>query len=91
MKSDTLLPAEDKPVKAERVLHGLSVSPGVALGPAFISDDGDVAVPEYRIEPDGVSAELDRFAGALALSMKQLRKLKGKAAALPDSAAEEVG
>jgi phosphotransferase system enzyme I (PtsI) len=75
----------------ERVLHGLGISPGVAIGPAFISDDGEIAVPEHRLEPDAVAAELERFRAAVALSTKQLKKLKGKAAGLPGAAAEEVG
>jgi phosphotransferase system enzyme I (PtsI) len=82
--------AADKP-KSERVLHGLGVSPGIAIGPAFISDDGDIAVPEYRVPADEVERELSRFAAAVAASLKQLRKLKVKSSALPDSAAEEVG
>ena len=82
--------AGDKP-KGERVLHGLGVSPGIAIGPAFVSDDGEIAVPEYRVPADGVERERQRFSAALAASLKQLRKLKGKASALPDSAAEEVG
>ncbi len=80
----------DKP-KSERVLHGLGVSPGIAIGPAFISDNGEIAIPDYRVAPDKLAAERERFAGAVALSLKQLRKLKAKAAALPDSAAEEMG
>ncbi len=82
--------AADKP-GSERVLHGLGVSPGIAVGPAFVSDGGEIAVPEYRVAADCVEAERERFAGALAASLKQLKKLKGKAAALPDSAAEEMG
>jgi phosphotransferase system enzyme I (PtsI) len=78
-------------VKAERVLQGLGISPGVAIGPAFVSDEGNVAVPEYRLEPEAVAAELERFAAAVALSLKQLRKLKVKSGALPGAAAEEVG
>src|SRR5579885_800790 len=92
MKSDETSPfAGDKPGKGERVLHGLGVSPGIAIGPAFVSDDGDIAVPEYRVPENKVESERERFAAALSLSLKQLRKLKGKAAALPDSAAEEMG
>ena len=83
-------PGGEKP-KSERVLHGLGISAGVAIGPAFISDDGEIAVPEYRIPADGVERELQRFAAALEAALKQLRKLKGKSAALPDSAAEEMG
>ena len=90
MRSETPHFSGDKP-KAERVLHGLGVSPGIAIGPAFVSDDGDIAVPDYRIPADQVERELQRFAGALNASLKQLRKLKGKSSALPDSAAEEVG
>jgi phosphotransferase system enzyme I (PtsI) len=90
MRSDGTTFAGDKP-KPERVLHGLGVSPGVAIGPAFVSDDGEIAVPEYRLAADKIESERERFAAAVALSLKQLRKLKGKAAALPDSAAEEVG
>src|SRR5690242_2305366 len=80
----------DKP-KGERILHGLGVSPGIAIGPAFVSDAGEIAVPDYRVPADKLAAEQDRFAAAVSASLKQLRKLKGKAAALPDSAAEEMG
>ncbi len=57
--------AADKP-GSERVLHGLGVSPGIAVGPAFVSDGGEIAVPEYRVAADCVEAERERVAGALA-------------------------
>src|SRR5260221_617933 len=91
MRPDDPAYAGEKPGKGERVLHGLGVSPGIAIGPAFISDDGDVAVPDYRVADDQIEAERDRFAAALAAALKQLRKLKGKSTTLPDSAAEEMG
>src|ERR1700719_1388268 len=69
--------AGEKPDKGERVLHGLGVSPGIAIGPAFVSNDGEVAVPDYRVADDQVEAERARFAAALAVALKQLRKLKG--------------
>jgi phosphoenolpyruvate-protein phosphotransferase (PTS system enzyme I) len=90
MRSEGSSSSGDKP-KGERVLHGLGVSSGIGIGTAFVSDDGDIAVPEYRVPADKVAAERERFAAAVAVSLRQLRKLKGKAAALPDSAAEEVG
>src|SRR6266446_3671910 len=34
----------------EHSFHGLAVSPGIAIGPAHVSDHFDQAVPEYRIE-----------------------------------------
>src|SRR2546425_12364019 len=75
----------------EHSFHGIAVSPGIAIGPAHVSDHFDQAVPEYRIEPDAVDEERARFAAALAISVKQLRKLKSKAESLPEAAAEEMG
>jgi phosphoenolpyruvate-protein phosphotransferase (PTS system enzyme I) len=77
-------------MKAERRLEGLGISPGIAIGPVFVTDD-NIAVPEYRIEPEKIAAELTRFAGAVALSLKQLKKLKSKSEGLPGTAKEEVG
>ncbi len=77
--------------RGEKVLRGLGVSPGVSIGPAQVSDAGEIAVPDYRLEPEGIAAETERFDAAVALSLKQLRKLKGKAGTLPNAAAEEVG
>jgi len=48
-------------------------------------------VAECRIGETEIEAERGRFAEAVAVSLKQLRKVKTKAAALPGSAAEEVG
>src|SRR4051794_904400 len=75
----------------ERSFHGIAVSPGIAIGPAHVSDHFDQAVPEYEIEAEQVEDESARFAAALAVSIKQLRKLKSKATGLPDAAAEEMG
>ncbi len=77
--------------RGERVLTGLGVSPGIAIGPAFVSEDGEVAVPERRLEADEIPRERQRFENAVQFSLKQLKKLKAKAAALPESAAEEMG
>jgi phosphotransferase system enzyme I (PtsI) len=75
----------------EHSFHGIAVSPGIAIGPAHVSDHFDQAVPEYRIDPDTVDEERARFAAAVAVSVKQLRKLKSKAESLPEAAAEEIG
>jgi phosphoenolpyruvate-protein phosphotransferase (PTS system enzyme I) len=81
----------DDGVAEERSFHGIAVSPGIAIGPAHVSDHFDQAVPEYEIAAEQVEDERARFADALAASVKQLRKLKSKAQSLPDAAAEEMG
>src|SRR5262245_25730275 len=75
----------------ERRLLGLAVAPGIAIGPAYIGEGGDLPVAESHIPEIEIEAERGRFAEAVAVSLKQLRKVKAKSAALPDSAAEEVG
>ena len=33
----------------ELLLEGLGVAPGVAIGPAYVREAGDIQVPEYQI------------------------------------------
>src|SRR5262249_39121152 len=81
----------EHPPRKERRLQGLGISPGIAIGPAFVSDESEISVPEQRLAADAVEDELERFRAAVALSAKQLRKLKSKTAGLPEAAAEEMG
>jgi phosphoenolpyruvate-protein phosphotransferase (PTS system enzyme I) len=76
---------------AEQRLSGLGVSPGIAIGPAYLSEGGDVQVHESHIPETEIDAERGRFTEAVTVSLKQLRKLKTKASGLPESAAEEIG
>ncbi|HLY46886.1 MAG TPA: phosphoenolpyruvate--protein phosphotransferase [Stellaceae bacterium] len=75
----------------EQRLTGIGVSPGIAIGPAYLGDRGELPVRESRIAESGIDAERARFTDAVALSVKQLRKLKTRATALPGSAADEIG
>ncbi|MGB8182268.1 MAG: phosphoenolpyruvate--protein phosphotransferase [Stellaceae bacterium] len=72
-------------------LQGLGIAPGVAVGRVFISDSGAITVPERRIEAAEVEGEQRRFTQAVETAIKQLKKLKIKAVALPGTAAEEMG
>ena len=75
---------------SEKVLFGIGVSPGIAIGPAYVGDRGELPVSESRIDPGDIEKERARFSEAVALSTKQLRKLKARATALPGSAADEI-
>jgi phosphoenolpyruvate-protein phosphotransferase (PTS system enzyme I) len=76
---------------AERILSGFGVSPGIAIGPAHIREGGALPVGERHLPEAEIEVERRRFAEAVTVSLKQLRRLKAKAAVLPESAAEEVG
>lgn len=73
-----------------RVLRGLGVSPGIAIGTVHLVEAGTPQVPEYRVPLEEVSAELKRFHQAVEKARRQLAKLKTKAAILPESAAVDV-
>jgi phosphotransferase system enzyme I (PtsI) len=75
----------------EKRLTGIGVSPGVAIGPAYLGERGELPVSETRIAESAIDSERDRFVDAVGASIKQLRKLKTRAAALPGSAADEIG
>src|SRR5436190_6003910 len=76
---------------AEQRLPGLAVCPGIPIGPAHIVEGGDLPVAENHLPQSEIEAERQRFADAVSVSLKQLRKVKAKTAGLPGSAAEEVG
>src|SRR6202045_2079061 len=76
---------------SEQRLTGIGVSPGIAIGAAYLGDRGELPVSESRIAKSAVDSERARFAEAVSVSVKQLRKLKTRATALPGSAAEEIG
>src|SRR6266481_1212636 len=91
MRIDELSSLADKGAAAERRLKGLGVSPGIAIGPAHIAEGGDLPVRESHLPETEIDAERSRFAEAIAVSLRQLRKLKTKASGLPESASEEMG
>src|SRR6516162_2157320 len=91
MRSDPAAELTEQPAAAERRLPGLGVSPGIAIGPAHLAEGGEIPVRERHLPETEVEAERRRFAEAVAVSQRQLRKLKAKASGLPESAAEEVG
>lgn len=67
------------------------MSGGIAIGPAYVLEGGIAQVPEFAVEPADLEAEVERFKSALAKARRQIRKLRRKAEALPDSVLEELG
>jgi phosphotransferase system enzyme I (PtsI) len=69
--------------------QGFGISPGIAIGPAFIIGQHGVPVPEYEIPANKVEKELKRFHAAIAKTQRQLAQLKQKAESLP-AGAEDI-
>jgi phosphotransferase system enzyme I (PtsI) len=91
MRSDQVAEPTQQGSRTERRVPGLGVSPGIAIGPAHITEGGDIPVRESHLPETEIEFERGRFAEAVAVSLRQLRKLKVKSSGLPESAAEEVG
>ena len=91
MRIDEVAAIAERAPATERRLSGLAVSPGIAIGPAYIAEGGDLPVRESHLPETEIDFERRRFAEAVAISLRQLHKLKAKASGLPESAAEEVG
>ena len=66
--------------------HGLGISPGIAIGPAFIIDAHGITVPEYEIPANGIEKELKRLQTAISKTQRQLSQLRQKAESLPAGA-----
>jgi phosphotransferase system enzyme I (PtsI) len=58
--------------RGERVLTGLPVSPGIAIGPLHLHDPGVVAVQAYAVAADDLEAERARFRRSVEASLKQI-------------------
>ncbi len=89
MKTNSSPPAETDGA-AELKLHGIKVSPGIAIGPAYVISQLGIAVPEYVIPESKVEDEIKRFQATIAKTHKQLGQLKQKTEALPVKAQEEM-
>ena len=61
--------SSDQGAATERRLRGLGVSPGIAIGPAYIGEGGDLPVRESHLPEGEIDAERSRFAEAIAVSL----------------------
>jgi phosphotransferase system enzyme I (PtsI) len=60
-------------------LRGISVSPGIAIGTAFVHDDERPAIPEYEVELERLASEMERFHAAVDKAKGEIEDLKNKA------------
>ena len=75
----------------ERILEGLGVSPGVAIGSAHLRESGEIQIVEYQVPAGRAKKEIARFEEAVAQAQHQLDKLRTRAASLHGAAAEDLG
>jgi phosphotransferase system enzyme I (PtsI) len=75
---------------AERVLTGIPVSPGIAIGTLFAATEPALEVRRGRISTDAVEPEIARLDQAVEKSRKQLAKLQARLTVLPEDSQHEI-
>jgi len=65
-------------LRLRRELEGVSASPGVGIGPAYVVDRRRVHVPRTKIEREAVEPEIQRFHEALRSCRQQLEQIKAR-------------
>ncbi|HET6566711.1 MAG TPA: phosphoenolpyruvate--protein phosphotransferase [Rhodothermales bacterium] len=61
--------------KPEHVVQGIGVSPGIAIGPAFLFERDHHDIERYEINPGEVDGEINRFESAVQKSERDLNKI----------------
>src|SRR3712207_5927591 len=74
----------------EVAIRGIAVSPGIAIGAVFDTTEQPAEVPRRDIAPGALESERTRFAAAIALSRKQISKIRTRIGVLPEEAQEEI-
>ncbi|MBM3565065.1 MAG: phosphoenolpyruvate--protein phosphotransferase [Alphaproteobacteria bacterium] len=77
--------------KSERIFQGLGVSPGIAIGSAYVRTSGSIDVPTYSISARNVGDEIARLDDAVARAKRQIGRLHTKARSMSGAAGEELG
>lgn len=66
--------------------QGISASPGIAVGKAFLYLDDTSVIPRYQITPEEVGGEVDRYNRAVKKAAAEIQQLQQQ---LSDESAEE--
>ncbi len=76
--------------RLERRFAGIAISAGVAIGPVFYAVEPDIPVTQSKIAAADIAAEGARLDAAILQSRKQLTKLRGRLAVLPEESQAEI-
>jgi phosphoenolpyruvate-protein phosphotransferase len=78
------------PARPERRFSGIPVSGGVAIGPVFRASEPGIEVTRHKVQAADIASETSRLEAAIDQSRKQLAKLRGRLAVLPEESQQEI-
>lgn len=65
--------------KDSLILQGVNASDGIAIGPAFVLEDEDVAIPRWSVRRERLKSEIGRFRYALARTKEEMSAIHNRA------------
>ena len=65
-------PGDTPAEKKEIVKYGISASPGIVIGTAFLQDSEMLIVPQTRLAQDQIDKELEKFQRAIDQTKEEL-------------------
>ena len=80
----------DAAPREEQRFVGTPVYPGIAIGLAATATEAPMPVVSRRVKPGAEQAETERLSEAVERSLKQLAKLRGRLALLPEETRHEI-
>lgn len=83
-------PKTPEVTRPERQFTGIAVSAGVAIGPVFGASEPEPVIARHKIQASDIAGEGARLEAAVAQSRKQLTKLRGRLAILPEDSQTEI-
>jgi len=89
-RAGNLLQSASEDMLPERRLFGIAACAGVAIGPIFRTTEAPAQVTRHKIQAADVQAEEARLDVAIQQSRKQLVKLRGRLAVLPEESQGEI-
>jgi len=90
-RTDPPAPAATKQAaRGERLLSGIPVSPGIAIGELHAASEPALDLPTARFATGSAEAELSRLDEAVGRSRKQLEKLRARLSVLPEDSQHEI-
>ena len=76
--------------RPEKLFAGIPVSAGVAIGPVFGTSEPRAEITRQKIAASDIEAERARLEAAVVQSRKQVAKLRGRLAVLPEESQDEI-
>ena len=61
-----------------KTYRGTPISPGIAIGPAFVSDSAAIKIPVYYIDKGQIESELARFHASVEVAKRQIENMIGE-------------